>query len=650
MESAVFIAALALGLLPLVLWWRRAPAALPVIAAGALLCATAGAVALRSRTARRVQANVELASLIPRQVSDKRFVTSDKCRACHPGEYATWHRTYHRTMTQVASPKTVVAPFDDVELVAHGMKYRLHRRGDEFRVDMPDPIWIQKEIELGRDPSAASDPPRVNRRIVLTTGSHHMQFYWFETELGRTLFQLPFGFLFEDDRWVTAEHTFIQPPGLPQIFLVWNTSCIKCHSVEGRPRHDFRTGISDAQVAEFGIACEACHGPAEEHIRVNRDPQRRYRLHLSGEPDPTIVNPARLSPKRSAEVCGRCHSIFFPKSVQGYNQNGVPYRPGESLDDAAHMARHPNKAEMEFLPTVLEQFPDFLPERYWDDGMVRIAGRDFSAMRESPCYASGRLSCLSCHSMHDADPNDMLAAGRDEDAACLQCHESYADRIPEHTRHEAGSEGSKCYNCHMPHATYGLLKAIRNHEIDSPSAAISHQSGRPNACNLCHLDKTLAWTAKHLSDWYGQQPVALDDDERTVAAGPLLLLRGAAGQRALAAWHAGWGPAQQASGRDWLAPYLAELLNDPYAAVRFVAKRSLLKLPGFDGFDYDFLAPFEELNLSRQYALELWNKSKPAKLDRSGPELLIDSAGRVQRDRVDRLLGRRDNRPVNLLE
>ena len=84
--------------------------------------------------------------------------------------------------------------------------------------------------------------------------------------------------------------------------------------------------------------------------------------------------------------------------------------------------------------------------------------------------------------------------------------------------------------------------------------------------------------------------------------------------------------------------------------MRFVAKRSLLTLPGFDGFDYDFLASSEELVLSRRRAIELWNQSKPAKLDRSGPELLIDSAGRVQRDRVDRLLGRRDNRPVNLLE
>ena len=37
------------------------------------------------------------------------------------------------------------------------------------------------------------------------------------------------------------------------------------------------------------------------------------------------------------------------------------------------------------------------------------------------------------------------------------------------------------------------------------------ETGRPNACNLCHLDRTLAWTAKHLEGWYGFAPPELND-------------------------------------------------------------------------------------------------------------------------------------------
>ncbi|MCZ6560865.1 MAG: hypothetical protein O6931_08260, partial [Gammaproteobacteria bacterium] len=32
------------------------------------------------------------------------FVSSTACRACHPGNYQSWHDSFHRTMTQAAVP------------------------------------------------------------------------------------------------------------------------------------------------------------------------------------------------------------------------------------------------------------------------------------------------------------------------------------------------------------------------------------------------------------------------------------------------------------------------------------------------------------------------------------------------------------------
>jgi hypothetical protein len=54
----------------------------------------------------------------------------------------------------------------------------------------------------------------------------------------------------------------------------------------------------------------------------------------------------------------------------------------------------------------------------------------------------------------------------------------------------------------MPFTTYGLLKAIRSHQINSPSVQGSLETGWPNGCNQCHQDRTLAWTADYLSRWY----------------------------------------------------------------------------------------------------------------------------------------------------
>ncbi|MEW6273281.1 MAG: cytochrome c3 family protein, partial [Thermodesulfobacteriota bacterium] len=108
----------------------------------------------------------------------------------------------------------------------------------------------------------------------------------------------------------------------------------------------------------------------------------------------------------------------------------------------------------------------------------------------------------------DPVPRDRSRGARDQPAqrpragagGCTQCHAELGAeaRLVAHTRHAAGSPGSRCYNCHMPNTAYGLQKATRSHEITSPSVVESAEVGRPNACNLCHLDRTLAWTADEL--------------------------------------------------------------------------------------------------------------------------------------------------------
>src|SRR5215468_7634382 len=49
----------------------------------------------------------------PIQKLAKGFVGSSECMSCHPSEYASWHDSYHRTMTQVATPATVAGNTDE---------------------------------------------------------------------------------------------------------------------------------------------------------------------------------------------------------------------------------------------------------------------------------------------------------------------------------------------------------------------------------------------------------------------------------------------------------------------------------------------------------------------------------------------------------
>ena len=85
----------------------------------------------------------DLTEDLPGQVTGRGFTTSVTCQACHPAQYDAWHRSYHRTMTQVATPSTVLGAFDDIVLEDRGYRYQFERRGDEIWAEIPDPFWFE---------------------------------------------------------------------------------------------------------------------------------------------------------------------------------------------------------------------------------------------------------------------------------------------------------------------------------------------------------------------------------------------------------------------------------------------------------------------------------------------------------------------------
>ena len=210
-------------------------------------------------------------------------------------------------------------------------------------------------------------------------------------------------------------------------------------------------------------------------VRANRNPLRRHYYHFTGREDSTITNPDKLSSELSAHVCGRGHS--GQTHLNWSDTTGASHRPGDPLED-------------HFALRTFETTPEKDRSGYfWSDGTSRVTGREYTAMAQSRCFSEGEITCGSCHSMHESAPNDQLAAGMAGDGACLQCHANFATRIAEHSHHAVESSGARCANCHMPNTTYGLLMLTRSHRIDSPAL---ERGDRPNACNLCHIDRSLA--------------------------------------------------------------------------------------------------------------------------------------------------------------
>jgi hypothetical protein len=234
-------------------------------------------------------------------------------------------------------------------------------------------------------------------------------------------------------------------------------------------------------------------------------------------------------------------------------------------------------------------------------------------------------------------------------AACVGCHETYASpaAAAAHSHHAKDSPGNNCLECHMPRVTYALVKAIRTHQVESPSVATCLRTGRPLACNQCHLDKTLAWSAEHLERWYGQPAPPLDADEAHVAASILWLLRGDATQRGLTAWTMGWDVARKTSGEDWLPLYLGALLPDTYPVVRLMAFRSLRTLHGFEDLPFDFTGSEADAGAAFNETVRRWMAS-PRRT--TGPEILIRPDGTPMVSELQRLADERDQRVIELDE
>ena len=229
-------------------------------------------------------------------------------------------------MTQAIDASTVIPAWEG-ELVNESERYVLDRRGNELWVEVPDPDFRPGNPEL-------EVAPRVWRQIVLSTGSHHTQTYWFPSGNSRKLYMFTMVYHIREQRWMPMDAVFIEPPTthrrprLPR----WNVACLKCHATKPVPRAEGLESM-DTTVTELGIACEACHGPGEAHVAANQNPLRRYGLHFAGDDarDETIVNPLRLDAQRSSEVCGQCHAVTAVASEEEFNALRVS-RYGPDID------------------------------------------------------------------------------------------------------------------------------------------------------------------------------------------------------------------------------------------------------------------------------------------------------------------------------
>ena len=569
-------------------------------------------------------------STLPRVRPTGATVTSGACKACHPAEYASWSHSYHRTMTRFARGANILAPYGRHEVPLNSGGVILEHAENGLRITMPDPVALAL--------SPAVPVPTISEQAILTTGSHHYQAYWVAGARKGELRAAPVVWHLEAERFIPRHDVFLQPPDSPDQLVRWNSNCLVCHSTLAEPRHDEASDTFDTTVTELGIACEACHGAAGLHAGYFADPWARWAARESGEAK-YITQPEKLSKARSSEVCGQCHSYALPKDEAEWWSSGYAraYSPGAALSDSRTVI---DEAVLTSDGSAtIEASAESL---FWGDGTIRVGGREFNGLSASACFLRGegesKLGCGDCHQLHGDDPVDQLKPKARGNGACNDCHVGFDQ--PQHTKH---TEGTLCYSCHMPKVSYALYAAQRSHRVDVPSVEVALQTGRPPACNLCHLDKTLAWTAAELAKNWDVPLTAQPSDD--IALAVKLALRGDAASRVIVADHLLSPEAVAACGADFQVPILATLLEDPYSAVRYVAGRELTSAGLLEKTAYDFLGTAEHWRQVSASLLATW-----AKRSHRDDSAVLHPGGELDARALANELKFRDDRPIWIAE
>ena len=367
---------------------------------------------------------------------------------------------------KIAAPDTVIGNFEDSEFDHKGYKSKFYKKEGGYFVSTKNAKGEMEEY-----------------KITHTFGIHPLQQYIVEFPNGRKQC-LHIAWDAVKKQWYhlygdmdIAHGEWLNWTGGSQN---WNSMCADCHSTELKKSYDPKTDTYNTTFKEINVSCEACHGPADQHILAKLNPDAG----LEDGPDFVGLKMDKTpSNKTEVEKCARCHS-----------------RRGQISDYYDHKGEFMDH----YLPEILRD------NIYHKDGQILDEVYVYGSFVQSKMYHQHNVRCTNCHNPHTAQ---LKMQGN---ALCMQCHSlpgqngvkdstepSNFYMTTAHHMHKEGTEAAQCINCHMTGKHYMGIDFRRDHSFRIPRPDQSVRHGTPNACSNCHGAEGKLWTDKDKKDLSG---------------------------------------------------------------------------------------------------------------------------------------------------
>jgi tetratricopeptide (TPR) repeat protein len=441
---------------------------------------------------------------------------SASCRQCHERFYQLWAPSHHGLAMQPYTFEFAAANLTAPQAVQTGGSVKAEGLGDgewanhrQAALDAatrksttPDALIKIGKYEyiacIGREEGWVLEKgPDGEKRYSIAHVMGGKNVYYFLTPMERGRLQtLPVAYDVRTKTWFDTAASGVRhfpgaaadaPVHWTDPMYTFNTSCYGCHVSQLSTNYDLKTDTYHTTWAEPGINCEACHGPAQEHVHICREAAAAQPPSAGNRTPPgaavpqdlKIIRTKTFTAEQTNSMCGSCHAKLSPVSAS--------FTPGDRFFD-------------HFDLTTLEH-PDFYP-----DGRDLGENYTMTTWRMSPCVKSGKLDCVHCHT---SSGRYRFKGDEKPNAACLPCHQEKVESATAHTHHEADSAGNRCIACHMPMTDFARMTRS-DHSMRPPTPAATIRFKSPNACNICHRDKDPAWADQQVRQWHSddyQKPV-----------------------------------------------------------------------------------------------------------------------------------------------